>query len=865
MQDAPDDKPDPQAIPFDADWLFSKDPQDGSVEIKWSADETALLGFDPDPQDFDGITWSKAGKCYGPAAINFDDNDWQPVQLPHDWCVESKPDPDAPMRNGFLPTGIGWYRKRFACPPQWADQAIQLRFDGVFRNASVFVNGHLVAQNESGYAHFCCRLDPVLNWDGENVVSVRVDARSKEGWFYEGCGIYRHVHLLVSDKSRIENDGVHVDARVRKDRGAVLGDVKVRTELTTDHSDPRQTTPRQYWLRHQILNPDGKRVLDAKVPVSFDATGTCIDERDYVIDKPGLWTLDQPTTYTLTVELLDEAGRVLDQRSTTMGFRHVRFDAQTGFYLNGKPVKLQGVCCHQDHAGVGSAMPDLLQWWRLKQLKAMGVNAYRCAHNPPAPELLRMCDALGIVVIVEARCFGIAPAHLTAVEAMVRMARNHPCVILWSLANEEMHVQVTDAGRRMLNLARQAVLQHDSSRGITTAVNVGWDDAEGFIQSSVVHGLNYLNQGDLERLRDVAPDVPVIVSEASSAVSTRGVYEDDPDAGHVQCYDRHDDPGPHPSVTMWPYWGRSAADSWQVVANRPDLAGTFVWTGFDYRGEQSPYVCWPNVGSHFGIMDLCGFPKDAYWYYRSWWSPHEKTLHLLPHWNWSGREGEKIDVWVYSNAARVELLLNGRVVDESEVPPNRYATARVAYQPGRLVARATWADGTVREHAVATTGSAAQLHADVIGPDPEIDPHTAIVNLRVCDADGRTVPTANLPLDFQLEGGGALLGLGNGDPTSHEIDSPGPHTGQRRTFNGLAQAILRVTHDTELLIRCDLLGETRITFDHATQPAPTTTPTPVVPIGAAPQATKGKTHPVPVVVKVSHPGSRPTRDGAVIQ
>ncbi|MEM9913498.1 MAG: glycoside hydrolase family 2 TIM barrel-domain containing protein [Planctomycetota bacterium] len=805
--------PSPCIVSFDSDWRFAKDPQDGSVEIKWSAAEEALLGFDPDPQDFDGITWSKAGKCYGPAAPDFDDRAWKPVDVPHDWCVESNPHPDAPMRNGFLPTGIGWYRKRFTAPQVWEEQAIQLVFDGVFRNASVFVNGHLVAQNESGYARFSCRIDPVLEWGKDNILSVRVDARSKEGWFYEGCGIYRHVHLLVSDKTRIEVDGVHADSQVRQEQGTVFGDVKVRTELVADRSGPGGSAIRECWLRHHIESPDGKQVLDAKMPVSLDDRGAYTDERDYVIEKPKLWKLDQPSVYTLNVELLNTDGDVLDRQSTSMGFRHVRFDAQTGFYLNGKPVKLQGVCCHQDHAGVGSALPDVLQWWRLKQLKDVGINAYRCAHNPPSPELLRMCDALGILVIVEARCFGIAPAHLTAIESMVRMARNHPCVMLWSLANEEMHVQVTNAGRRMLNLARQAVFKHDTSKSITTAVNVGWDAADGFIQSSEVHGLNYLNQGDLDHLRTVAPDTPVIVSEASSAVSTRGVYRDDPDAGHLQCYDRHDDPGPHPSVTMWPYWGRSAADSWEVVANRSDLAGTFVWTGYDYRGEQSPYVCWPNVGSHFGIMDLCGFPKDVYWYYRSWWLPDEPTLHVLPHWNWEGREGEPIDVWVYSNSASVEFLLNGEVVGECEIPANRYAATCIVYQPGRLVVKATWEDGTVRQHEVATTGNASHLHVEAIGPDPMIDPDSAILNIRVCDAKGRTVPTAAIPLVFELEGPGAILGLGNGDPASHEVDSPGPRSGQRRTFNGLAQAILRVTPKTRLVIRSEILGETVVSFD----------------------------------------------------
>lgn len=797
----------PCTLPFDSDWLFSKDPQDGSITIEWSAEEEALLGFDPDPVDFDGVTWSKAGKCYGPASVKYDDSTWKPVHIPHDWCVESAPQKDAPMRNGFLPTGIGWYRKDFDLPDAWAGKAVTLKFDGVFRNASVFVNGHLVAQHESGYAGFHCRVDPVLAWGEKNVIAVRVDARSKEGWFYEGCGIYRHVALMVSDRTRIACDGIHADARVRTQGGVLNGEVTVKTELIADFGSPSSPRVRECWLIHRVLDAAGKSVHDSKMPVNIGDDGSHFDEREYAITHPHLWSLDEANIYTLEVELQDEEGVLLDRKSVSFGFRHVRFDGGTGFYLNGQSLKLQGVCCHQDHAGVGSAVPDLLLWWRLQQLKSMGVNAYRCAHNPPSPELLEMCDRMGLLVIVETRCFGIAKSHLDAIQSMVRIARNHPCVILWSLANEEMHVQVTDAGRRMLDVARQSVLKHDCSRGITTGVNVGWDSEKGFIESSEVHGLNYLNQGDLNQLRQVAPDMPVILSEGSSAVSTRGVYIDDPDAGHVASYDQHRDPGPHPQVTMWPYWGRSASDSWKVVADRPDIAGTFVWTGFDYRGEQSPYVCWPNVGSHFGIMDMCGFPKDAYWYYRSWWSLGEKVLHVFPHWNWAGREGETIPVWVYSNAERIEIFLNGKPVGKSSITLNGYATADITYTPGVLVAKAYWADGAEREDRVVTTGVATQLKADVVHPDAVIDPYTAIVNVRVCDDKEQSVPTANYPLTFELSGDGAILGLGNGDPASHEIDSPGPRHGGRSTFNGLAQAIIRVVNNTRLTIRSEQLGE----------------------------------------------------------
>ncbi len=771
-------------LDFNQDWRFSRDVAFDAA-VSWTPAERDLLGFEPTAGDWDGVTWSKAGKCYGPASPDFDDAAWRTVTLPHDWCVEHRPDPGAPIRNGFLPMGVGWYRKVFEAPESWEGRRVFLCFDGVFRNATVFVNGHLVARNESGYIGFDAGIDALLNVGGTNTVTVRVDARTKEGWFYEGCGIYRPVRLVVADPLRIEQDGVFVSADLINGDRPPMALVEVSTEVVNDGDDSADLAVIQ-----RIITPDGVQVAEVRQDTELKAGRRATVRQSIEVSNPQRWSLGEPRLYELATTLVHRDAAV-DEVSQPFGLRTAHFDGAKGFFLNGEAVKLKGVCCHQDHAGVGMAIPSGLQVWRLEQLKAMGVNAYRCAHNPPAREVLEACDRLGIVVIDELRAFGVGEEHIGQAERMVRRDRNHPCVIAWSLGNEEMHVQCSPAGARMFAQLKRRLRVLDDTRPFTAAINNGWDTAVGFIEHEDVHGLNYLNQGDLDTLRDIAPDMPVILSEAASAVSTRGVYEDDPALGTVTCYDTHTKPD-HPGVRMWPFWGRAAEASWKVVAARPDLAGTFVWTGFDYRGEQSPYVRWPCVGSHFGIMDQCGFPKDVYWYYKAWWS-HEPVLHMFPHWDWPEKEGEPVEVWAYSNADEVALTLNGRDLGSRPVPTNGHVSWTVKYEPGELCAVGRWRDGSTSEAVRKTTGPAHAVRLTPVSPRLGLyEDGTRIVNVSVCDADGQTVPHAMHPLRFEVRGDAALIGLGNGDPNDHTPGRPLGNVAVLSAFNGLAQAVLRV-------------------------------------------------------------------------
>ncbi|MEM7680776.1 MAG: glycoside hydrolase family 2 TIM barrel-domain containing protein [Planctomycetota bacterium] len=768
-------------------WRFSQDVRfDASVQ--WSPEERDLLGFEPTVDEWDGVTWSKAGRCYGPAAPALNDDDWRAVSVPHDWCVEHAPHPDAPIRNGFLPMGVGWYRRELHVPNEWASRRVFLRFEGVFRACKVFVNGHLVGVNESGYLGFEVGIDPVLEYGRRNVLAVRVDARNKEGWFYEGCGLYRPVELVVTDPLRVAFDGVHAQVEVVNEDRPEAADLTLSTEVCNDGDELAS-----FQVRSRVFDPAGCVVGELRQQAWAEPAGSVVVRQRMEIAGPEVWSLDNPQRYRIETHVVRD-GRDIDAFETHFGVRSVAFDAKRGLLLNGQPVKLKGVCCHQDHAGVGSAVPESLQVWRIERLKEMGANAYRCAHNPPDRRVLEACDRLGVLVIDEARVFGISREHIDQAERMIRRDRNHPCVILWSLANEEMAVQVKPQGARMFAHLKRRLKRLDNTRGFTAAINNGWDLPTGFIEHEDVHGLNYFNQGDLDRLRRGAPDMPVIVSEASSAVSTRGVYETDAKAGVVTSYDTHVEPD-HPGVRMWPFWGREAESSWKVVAERRDLAGTFVWTGFDYRGEQSPYVRWPCVGSHFGLMDQCGFPKDVYWYYKAWWG-QEPVLHVFPHWNWDGREGQDIEVWAYSNADRVSLELDGRSLGDKPVPRNGHVVWRVPYEPGSLSAQGVWRDGSELRCVRRTAGPAVALRLDPQTPTlATADDSTAMAALSVIDAHDQVVPTAMLRVDLETEGAVILSGVGNGDPNDQHPGRIDGRSTTRPVFHGLAQIILRSTED----------------------------------------------------------------------
>jgi beta-galactosidase len=726
-------------------------------------------------------TFAKSGSIV-PAGLSFDDGAWRSVVLPHDWAVEL-PFTDVPLLaelggktlgREYPETSIGWYRRTFDLPASDAGRRIALEFDGVFRHAQVMFNGHYIGENFSGYAPFRFDLTDFANLGDSNVLAVRVDATLGEGWFYEGAGIYRHVWLTKTDPLHVAQWGVCVRPEVHEGSATV----SISTEV---HNEGEQAAT--FRVRHRILDAASKEVATAESDAAHLAPwGKATLEAHAVVDHPWLWSIEEPHLYCLITTVESDAKRT-DREETTFGIRTIRFDAEKGFFLNGQPVKIKGTCNHQDHAGVGAALPDRLQYYRIERLKAMESNAYRTSHNPPTPELLEACDRLGMLVMDETRMMSSCPEGLSQLERLVRRDRNHPGVVIWSIGNEEPE-QGTSRGARIAASMKQVVRELDPTRPITEAQNSAW--GRGLSAVVDVQGFNYAGGGGphlAERIDDFHqkfPHQPTVGTETASTVCTRGIYENDKVRGYVSAYDVN-----HPS------WASTAEEWWTVYGERAFLSGGFAWTGFDYRGEPTPYR-WPCISSHFGIMDLCGFPKDEYFYYQAWWGS-KPVLHLFPHWNWGGKEGRPIDVWCHTNLESVELFLNGTSLGSKPVKRNSHVEWKAPYAPGVLEARGTKNGQVVLTDRRETTDGAARL---VLRPDRSNisadGEDVSVVAVEVVDAKGRLVPTAWNAVTFKLDGPGRLIGVGNGDPSCHEPDKPdSPTEAKRSAFNGLCMAIVQ--------------------------------------------------------------------------
>ena len=703
----------------------------------------------------------------------FDDSRWRPLNLPHDWAVELPFVHDETLQShGYKPLGrsypessVGWYRRSFDLPASDRGRPITIQFDGAFRDALVFLNGYFIGRNTNGYTPFRFDVSDFLNYGGRDFLVVRLDASFGDGWFYEGAGIYRHVWLIKTDTPHLEQWESYVRPEL-KGNVATLG---LGTRVV--NQGKKAETCRVRW---QVLDGRGRTVATAEAPPQEIASDESAKfTADASLPDPALWSPEAPNLYSAIVSI-ESAGRTRDGERVSFGVRTVAFDVDHGFFLNGKPVKIKGTCNHQDHAGVGAALPDRLQWYRLGILKNMGSNAVRTSHNMPTPEWVEACDQLGMMMMCETRQMSSSAEGLKQLELMIKRYRNSPAIILWSMGNEEDILQQTDQGERVM--ARMVARSHelDPTRLCAAAVNEHW--GQGISKALDVEGFNY-SLKEIDPYHKAVPRQPLVGSETASTVSTRGIYETDKLRNWVSAYDLN-----HPS------WAELAEEWWKFYATREFLPGGFAWTGFDYRGEPTPYG-WPSINSQFGIVDMCGFPKDNYYYYKSWWGT-EPVLHLFPHWNWEQREGEVVNVWVHSNLEDVELFLNGQSQGRQKVQPLTHLEWKVKYQPGVLEARGMKGGRVLLTTKRETTGtpesirlSADRTEIDANGED------VAVVRVEVLDKEGRAVPTADNLIKFKISGEGALIGVGNGDPNCQESDKEP----KRSLFNGLAQVILQAS------------------------------------------------------------------------
>lgn len=754
-----------EQLQFDFGWKFA---------LGHGSDPAKDFGFGLGQGDF-----AKTGE-FAFAKLGFDDSKWRVLDLPHDWAVELPfvKDDDAkgesltrshgykPLGRRYPETSVGWYRREFDIAAADRGRRMTIEFDGAFRDVLVFVNGCFIGRNTNGYAPFRFDLSDFLVYGGKNVIVLRVDASFGDGWFYEGAGVYRHVWLT-------KTDAVHLGRWESAVRPTLTGNTAALALATVvENCDSKPETARVTWI---IRDPAGATVATAQsTEQSISPDGSLQFGASATIANPLLWSPDAPNLYTATVTVSTN-GKQRDGEVVTFGVRTAVFDADRGFLLNGKVLKIQGTCNHQDHAGVGAALPDALQRFRLSVLREMGCNAVRTSHNMPTPEWVEACDRSGMMMMCETRLMNSNPEGMAQLEGMIKRYRNSPSIIIWSIGNEEYLLQdkMAEQGAKVAATMVRRCHELDPTRPVTSAVN--HNNEQGVSDPLDVIGFNY-NEQYPDAFHKLHPARPVVGSETSSAVSTRGEYVTDAKRNVMSCFD---------GVVSW---GKTPEAWWNFYGKRDWLAGGFAWTGFDYRGEPTPYG-WPSINSQFGIIDMCGFPKDYFYYYKAWWRK-EPSLHLFPHWNWAGKEGQEIPVWVYTNLDSVELFVNGKSLGRQDVPHLGHVQWKAVYAPGVIEVRGYKAGKLVLSERRETTGPAVALRLTsdrtMLAADGE---DVALVKVEALDSRGRPVPTANDKLAFTVSGSGKLIGVGNGDPNCLESDKQPA----RSLFNGLAQLIVQST------------------------------------------------------------------------
>jgi beta-galactosidase len=755
------------------------------------------------------VDYVDAGSVTIPASSyispDYDDSSWRRVDVPHDYVVEG------PIgyrwADGFT-REVACYRKSFTVPECASGSRIWLEFDGVYRMSRYWLNGKAIGVHPSGYTQ--CRLDITDHVrSGRNSLVVGVDPRSSEGWWYDGGGIYRHVRMVVVPEVHVAPDGVFVRATVPDPKDGMTAPATISVDATVANTSGADVIV-EVW--HAVVDADGKICQTGKKSMRL-APGEGAVKQTLELSSARLWSCEHPELYTLQTTITLN-GKPVDEVETPFGIRKAVFDKDRGFLLNGKAVKLKGTCNHENHAGVGVGIPDRLHVWRLEQLKKMGSNAIRCSHNSNAPIVYETCDRLGILVMDEFRIFGdgydmkadrdTKAEKLLDQRIQLKRNRNHPCIILWSIGNEEGAVFKNEDGARIARAIKKLVDELDGTRMTTVAAHGG--PKKGALGVIDVIGVNYQLR-NLDRFRSEYPDKPFVGTEACSEVSTRGFYGRTPfksekfvvtfygdnKQGYLSSYSENG-----------PGWWSSSEDNWKAVAERPWMSGTFVWTGFDYKGEPTPFgqPKQPSISTSFGIMDTCGFPKDSYYYYKSWWSD-EPVIHLFPHWNWPGKVGQTIPVWVHSNADEVELFLNGKSLGKKIMERNSHLEWNVPYTPGKLVAKGVY-DGKVISDTVETTGKASGLS---LAPDRiELSADgedLAWVAVKVTDIKGRVVPTAKNKVHFSVTGPGNIIGVGNGDSSSHEPDKGS----ERAAFHGLCMVLVQTTREAgEIVLKAESDG-----------------------------------------------------------
>lgn len=722
---------------------------------------------------------------------NFDDSNWEDVRIPHDWAIKgpfgSDNDPlDVNINGkkvkwtgttGGLPhTGKAWYRLRFNLPSDIKTKRLHLEFDGIMSHSKIYVNGQFVGEWPYGYSSFAFDITDFVK-DGENILAVSVDNKPNASRWYPGAGIYRNVRLVILNPLHISHWGIFITTYLINEKEARID---IKTELE-NHTGKEKSVE----IETVIVSPDGKKVARTIDRINLEKKQTV--HQEVFIPFPVLWDIKTPLLYT-ACSTIKEGDKILDYCETRFGIREITFDPQKGFFLNYKPLKFQGVCLHHDLGPLGAAINKTALKRQLLLLKEMGCNAIRTSHNPPAPELLQLTDEMGFLVIDEAFDEWKIPKCVNGyntlfdkwaekdLRAMIRRDRNHPSVIMWSIGNEIPEQEDTENGPKLARFLHNICKEEDPSRPTTSAFNIPEKAIKNGLANIVdIPGWNYQphNYGKYHQL---LPGKPMYGSETASCISSRDEYffpvEEERFEGNnykrknlqVNSYD-----------LSCPFWATIPDIEFRAQDNHPFIMGEFVWTGFDYLGEPTPYLEeWPSRSSYFGIIDLCGIPKSRFYLYQSRWAPEKGTLYINPHWTHPGYEGKIIPVHCYTSWDTVELFVNGKSYGIRKKDPknllNRYRLvwSEVVYEPGELKAVAYDKDGkAVKETIIRTAGNPAEIHLIPDRKEIKCDGEDmAFVYVEITDEKGVVCPHAKNKVSFEIEGPGEIVAVDNGDPTS---------------------------------------------------------------------------------------------------
>lgn len=752
------------------------------------------------PEPRTRISFNKDWKFFlgdepGAKSAAFTDFKWRKLTLPHDWSIEGKFDEKNPAKpeGGGLPTGIGWYRKEFTAPANFAGRLITIEFDGVYKNSEVWINGKYLGKRPYGYSSFAYEISQYLK-SGKNLIAVKVDnsAQPDSRW-YSGSGIYRNVWLSSSAKISVAKWGTFIAAEQS-------GKINIQTQIQN-----KMLKSQSVMVLHAIYDPDGKLVLRTKAQTTkIDTSGKIITVNTQ-IQNPVLWSLTNPKQYKLQTQILQQ-NKVIDSYETQFGVRGFEFDAEKGFALNGVPMKILGVCLHHDLGALGAAVNVRAMERQLEIMKAMGVNAIRTAHNPPAPEFLDLCDKMGFLVMDEAfdmwakkktkndYHLNYPEWHKRDLEDMIIRDRNHPSIILWSIGNE-IREQFDSTGIAITKELVAIVKGLDKTRPVISALTETKAEKNFIYQANAldIYGLNY-NHKLYKDFPKNYPGVKFLATETTSALETRGFYDTAdtirrwPRDGKTKFTEGNKEWSASSYDNVSAYWGSTHEETWKEAKKYDHVSGLFVWTGFDYLGEPLPYP-WPARSSYFGIVDLAGFPKDSYYMYQSEWT-NKPVLHLLPHWNWE--PGQSVDVWAYySQADEVELYLNEKSLGKkTKQNDDLHVLWKVDFAPGTLkaVLRKNGKDILTKEVKTAGKATKIELIADrkAIKADGK---DLSFITVRILDEAGNVVPNADNLVDFEVEGNGFIAGVDNGFQASIE-----PFKASfRKAFHGLCLAILQST------------------------------------------------------------------------